>query len=77
MSSAASPIMVLSDGIDVMELTGEMIPKGSRRYRDGISITMAHRLPELRRYYKSTYNFCDSRRYKSVVHLAPTLAPVR
>lgn len=69
----------MDEGINVVDLDGEMVPpKDSKRsFRESVSISQPERVPELIRYYISTYDFSSPKRYKTVLHLEPRLAPIR
>lgn len=49
----------------------------AKHYYETIRITKAPKPLELRRYFRSTYDFSSPMRYKTVVFLEPRLAPVR
>ena len=74
--------MVKAEGIDVYRFPEDQKPSGDdeslrREYSDMICLTKAPKLNNPTRYYRSTYDFSSPKRYKTVVRLEPTLAPIR
>ena len=71
----------MDDDIDIYTLSKHQAPPTdgsvSRIYSDTICVTKPPQLNNPTRYYRSTYDFSAPKRYKTVVRLEPTLAPIR
>lgn len=71
----------VEDDMDIYTLSEQQTPPTedsiNRLYSDTICVTKPPQINNPTRYYRSTYDFSSPKRYKTVVRLEPTLAPIR